>query len=214
MHSIRVVLLSIVSLFMAACGQSGTYYEKSPDEIAKAIEGATLATVGDRRLVGSEVTRPSANMVVTAAKDQLGGDVFRIITKLTPDGDGTYVETHFEQVGKRKGHDENMAQLFAAEHVTAAIEGRSFDMMFASNPAAKAIIEQNPEAARRMKASGEAMVAFSKMEQDAAKQEQHERFEKQYGSDWGASPSKAQDGWGADGEERNRFSSAKDGWGD
>jgi hypothetical protein len=193
----RSVLLSILGFFLlSACGESGKYYEKSPDAVISAIESAVLPTVSDRSLVGSTVSKPDKNTIIVTAKDELGGDVFRIVTRLTPEGNGTRVETRFEQLHKRKGHDPAMSQKFAVEHVAAAVEGRPFDMMFATAPVAKAVALADPETAERVKNAGAAMTAFSKMEQDSHQDRKQRKFDEEYGDDWAASGDDDDAGWG------------------
>ncbi len=195
----KILLSSFFAVLLSACGASGQYFEKSPEEVAKALKGAKLpiAILG-RNVVGETVTNPTPNTFVITANDELGGDIFRIVATIAPDGNGTRVTSKFEQLHKTLGsQDTSMAQKAADEQIASTIEGRAFDMMFATSPAAKAVLSaQGGKVQERINAANETMVAFSEMEREMAAQEKREKFEKEYGEDWGASGSAADGGWG------------------
>lgn len=183
------IILMSAAMLIGACSQSGTYYDKTPDAIAAALTDANLSPMLAGDISDKTVSRPNPNTIVITGNDELGGDVFRIVANLTPDGSGTVVNTKFELLHKKKGHDEYMAQKMATEHVAAAIEGRPIDVMAAANPLAKAVVNSNPEMSKAANQAFNAAVAFEKMDKQA-------KFEKEYGDDWGASSPGSDDGWG------------------
>ena len=189
MRNILSVAAVSVAFFIGACSQSGTYYEKSPDDIALALSDAKMSPLLAGDVNESTVSRPNANKVIITGNDDFGGDVFRIVADLTPDGSGTLVSTKFELLHKKKGYDNYMAQQMATEHVAAAIEGRSVDVMAAANPIAKAIVNSNPEMSKAVNQGLNTAIAFEKMEEQA-------EFNKKYGDDWGANSASSDDGWG------------------
>ena len=185
----KTIVIMAASLLLAACGAEGTYYEKSPASVAAAITDAELSPMLAGEASDSTVSKPNSDTVVITGNDAFGGDIFKITATLTPEGNGTRVQTQFALLHKKKGYDEYMAQKMAQEHVAAAIEGRSVDIMAAANPVAKAMINSNPEMSKAVNQGMQAAIAFEKMEKQA-------EFEEEYGSDWGSSLQDADDGWG------------------
>lgn len=179
----------IAALFLAGCGSDGEYYEKSPDAIATAISNAELSPMIGGDVSDKSISRPDKNTVTITAHDDFGGDVFKITSKLTPDGSGTRVQTEFKLLHKKKGHDQYMAQKMATEHVAAAIEGRSPDIMAAAHPMARAIVNSNPEMKKTINQGLDAAMAMERAEQQS-------EFDEEYGDDWGASSENYEDGWG------------------
>ncbi len=188
------------ALLLTGCS-AGEYYEKTPQEVISALRSAYLpvhvlgGTVADRR-----VTQPDSNTVVTALIDRNGSELMRFVTTLTPDGTGTRVAT---EVRPPEGRNKNRAsaameanglalgimEKLAEEHVGAAIEGRPFDMTFASPSMAKGMMGAVPGMSERLDAANEAAAEFSRYEQQA-------EFESEYGDDWGRSAGDTSDGWG------------------
>ena len=193
-----LILASLGALALAACGQSGTYYEKSPEQVMKAIEKVRVPTALMGRSINNfRVSRPLDDTVLIVLTDSRGKELYRIVNQVEADGAGSRVITQAQTPdgkalnAKLDSHQANMMNQFTNEIVASAIEGRSFDMMFATNPAAKAMIGNNPEMQAHIQASNEAMLAISEMEQDIEQM----RFEKKYGDDWGKSAGSEQGGW-------------------
>ena len=194
-----LILASLGALALAACGQSGTYYEKSPEQVMKAIEKVRVPTALMGRSINNfRVSRPLDDTVLIVLTDSRGKELYRIVNQVEADGAGSRVITQAQTPdgkalnAKLDSHQANMMNQFTNEIVASAIEGRSFDMMFATNPAAKAMIGNNPEMQAQIQASNEAMLAISEMEQDIEQM----RFEKKHGDDWGKSAGSEQGGWG------------------
>ena len=179
----------------------GQYYEKTPEQIASALRAAHLPVhVLGGAVAGSRVTQPDSGTVVTALLDNRGSEVMRFVTTVTPDGTGARVATEIRppegankdratEAMRANGFATGMMEKLAVEHVAAAIEGRPFDMMFASPPMAKGMVGAVPGMSEQIDQANEAASEFARMEQEA-------EFEREYGDDWGASGPDAADGWG------------------
>jgi hypothetical protein len=174
-------ILSIAgAVLLAACGQSGVYYEKTPEQVAAALKDAYLPThILGGGIERSRVSQPDANTVVTALIGGDGSEAMRFVTTITPDGTGSRVLTVIQPPeGKNKeraaemmasqAYAMSMMDSLAQEHVAAAIEGRAFDMMFATNPAAKAMLNSDPQMREQLRQINEANTEFARMEQEMA----------------------------------------------
>lgn len=197
------VLASLGALALAACGQSGTYYEKSPEQVMKAIEKVRVPTaIMGRSINGYRVSRPLDNTVLITLTDSSGKELYRIVNQVEADGNGSRVITQAQTPdgkalkAKLDSKQANMMNQFTNEIVASAIEGRSFDMMFATAPGAKALLNANPEMQAHIQASNEAMLSMSEAEQSMAEYAEQRKFERKYGDDWGKSAGGKQDGWG------------------
>lgn len=199
----NVVLASLGALALAACGQSGTYYEKSPEDVMNAIEKVRVPTaIMGRDISGFNVSRPLDNTVLITLTDASGKELYRIVNQVEADGNGSRVISQSQTpdgkalTGKLGGHQANMMNQFNEEIVAAAIEGRSFDMMFATSPVAKSMLGNNPEMQAQIENANEAMLTMSELEQDMADYEAQKKFEQKYGEDWGKSAGDSSEGWG------------------
>lgn len=202
---------ALAVVLWAGIDSGETHYEKSPEEIRRAIASAYLPVhvLGDT-VKRSRVTQPEDGTVVTALLDENDVELMRFVTTVTPDDTGATVKTdvvqpegeHAERARKAMKEQAfvmSLLEVLAKEHVAAAIEGRPFDML-AFNPTAKALagpmgMAQDFEEINRSAADDAAYV-------------QDEAFGKRYGSDWGSEKASRLDGWGT-GE-----ASKADGWGD
>lgn len=153
-----VVLSLIPALLLAACGgETGVHYDKAPGEVKMALRMATLPLhVLGTQATGSRVTMPDDQTVVTAVLGPNSSEMMRFVTTVTADGTGSRVSTEVvAPEGNNKdraakamaanGHVKGMMDQLADEHVAAAIQGRPFDMMFATAPLAKGVINSNPQ---------------------------------------------------------------------
>lgn len=146
----------VTALLLVACGAQGTYFEKSPEAVKSALKSATLPYhVLGNSAAGSNVTMPDDQTVVTSLLDKDGNELARFVTTITPDGTGSRVNTEIEgpqgpnserakDAMKKHGFAVVLLEKLAAEHVTASIEGRPFDMMFATPGFAKGMAAFNP----------------------------------------------------------------------
>ena len=155
--ALKNILLAVLGgLLLASCGVSGTYYEKSPPAVVAALKAATLPyhILGDKAQ-GSRVTQPDANTVVTAVLGPDQSELIRFVTTIAPDGAGSRVSVdvqppegrNHERATKamaQNGLTMGLMDKLAKEHVAAAIEGRPFDMMFATPSMAKGMLAANP----------------------------------------------------------------------
>lgn len=188
-------------MLLVSCGDSGKYYEKSSQEVASALKSAYLPThVLGGTVAGSRVSQPDRNTIVTALLAQDGSELMRFVTILSPDGTGTRVATEIRppegrnkdratQAMEANGFAMGMMEKLAEEHVTAAIEGRPFDVTFATPPMAKGMMGAMPGMSKQIDAANEAAAEFSRHQQQA-------EFEQEYGDDWGRSAGDVSDGWG------------------
>ena len=195
-----ILLACAGAMLLAGCG-TGEYYEKTPQEVSSALKSAYLPVhVLGSTVVNSRVSQPDRNTVVTALLDRDGSELMRFVTTLTPDGTGTRVATEIrppegrnkDRAGaamKANGFAMGMMEKLAEEHVAAAIEGRPFDMTFATPPMAKGMMGAVPGMSERIDAANETAAEFSRYQQEA-------EFEREYGDDWGRSAGDAADGWG------------------
>ena len=188
------------AILLASCENSGEYYEKTPQQVASALKSAYVPTaILGGAVASSRVTQPDDTTIVTALVDQSGSEVMRFVTTVTPDGTGARVATEIRPPeGKNKaraseametnGAALDMMERLADEHVAAAIEGRPFDMMFASPPMAKGMMNAVPGLSERVGAANAAASEFSRGQQQT-------EFERKYGDDWGRSAGDATEGW-------------------
>ncbi|MDG6080014.1 hypothetical protein E3U23_12530 [Erythrobacter litoralis] len=202
---------ALAVVLWAGIDSGETYYEKSPEEIRRAIASAYLPVhiLGDT-VKRSRVTQPADGTVVTALLDENDVELMRFVTTVTPDDTGATVKTdvvqpegkHAERAHKAMKEQTfamSLLEVLAEEHVAAAIEGRPFDML-AFNPTAKALagpmgMAQDFDEINRLAA------------EDAAYM-QDEAFREQYGDDWGTTTPSKRDGWGTEKAAKT------DGWGD
>jgi hypothetical protein len=178
---IGAFILSVVgAALLAACGPSGTYYEKTPEQVAAALKKAYLPThVLGSGIKRSKVTQPDPNTIVTALIGANGTEAMRFVTTITPDGTGSRVLTEVRapegvnneranEVMADQAHVMALMDGLANEHVAAAIEGRPFDMMFATNPMAKGMLSNQPGVQEQINEANASAAEWSRMEQEMA----------------------------------------------
>jgi len=154
---VKAFILSVAgAVLLAACGQPGVYYEKTPEQVAAALKDAYLPThVLGNGIKRSQVTQPDANTVVTTLIAADGSEAMRFVTTITAEGTGSRVLTaieapegkHNQRAGEMMATEGYMMALMdglAQEHVAAAIEGRPFDMTFGASPMAKGMLKNQP----------------------------------------------------------------------
>ncbi len=204
------MLSALGALLLASCGNSGAYYEKSPNQVASALKLATLPThILGSTVARSRVTQPNDQTVVTALLDSDGNELMQFVTTVVPEGEGSRVSTELKvpegkQSSQAQGYAMDLMGKLADEHVAAAIEGRPFDMMFATGPIAKGALAHMPGVNNRIQQANEAAATFAKMDQK-------QRFREEYGDDWGESGTNYDDGWADSGSEFSE--SNADDWG-
>lgn len=193
------LLASLGALLLMACGQSGDYFDKSPQQVIAALRSAAVPIhVLGSTVKRSRVTQIDSHTIVTALLDTNGSELMRFVSTVTPDGTGSRVAT---SVVAPEGRNKDRAEAamaknglamglmagVAKEHVASAIEGRPFDMLFA-NPMAQKMAGAIPGVSQQINAANEAAAEMAKYEQQA-------EFEKNYGEDWGGSRRREEDGW-------------------
>ena len=202
MSILRSIMTIFGAIFLASCGNSGEYCEKTPEQVTHAIKSAHLPThVLGKQIKRSRVTQPAPDTVVTTLLGEGGREMMHFVTTVTPDGTGSRVATEIAvPEGVKERLDEavakdpmanyamNLMHVVAREHVVAAIEGRPFDMTL-GNPKAEVAMQMNPEMHARIEEANKAA-------SDMAKQEQQMHFSQSYGNDWGDSGAGTGDGWG------------------
>ncbi len=184
------------------------YYEKSPTEIRAALKSAHLPThILGQNIRGSSVRTPDDKTVVTALLGPEGRDAMYFVTTIEADGSGSEVTTvvkppegelasRASEALEKNALAAGMLDQLAQEHVAAAIEGRPFDMMFATAPAAKGMLAAMPGMSEHINRANATASEFAKAEQDWAERREEEEFREEYGDDWGASGTDHSDGWG------------------
>ena len=187
------LMIAAAALMVAGCGDEGTYYEATPAQVKSRIMTATLP----HHIVGSHVARSRTferdGQVITALVSQDGRDMMHFISTVTPEGEGSRVATDIELLADiGEGSFEtamamNLMDQLADEHVAAAIEGRPFNMMFATNPAAVNALP--PEARQQVEDANAAMQAMNEAHRMNG-----------FGSDTGQDDGWADDSWVTDGE--------------
>ncbi len=172
--ALKNILLAVLGgLLLASCGASGTYYEKSPQAVVAALKAATLPyhILGDKAQ-GSRVTQPDANTIVTAVLGPDQSELIRFVTTIAPDGAGSRVSVdvqppegrNHERATKamaQNGLTMGLMDKLAKEHVAAAIEGRPFDMMFATPAMAKGMLAANPAARAQIQDANSAAASMN-----------------------------------------------------
>lgn len=151
------MVAAALSFLLAACGAPGTYYEKSPENVRKSLKSARLPYhILGSTAAGSSVKTPDDQTVITTILDKNRSELMRFVTTITPEGTGSRVNTviappeganaeRAQKAMQENGFATVMLDKLAAEHVAAAVEGRPFDMMFATPAMAKGMINANPE---------------------------------------------------------------------
>ncbi|MDE8650830.1 hypothetical protein [Novosphingobium album (ex Liu et al. 2023)] len=182
----------VMTGLLAGCGASGTHYDKTPQQVAAALRSAYLPThILGSTVKGSRVSQASDGAIVTALLDENGRELMRFVTTVTPDGAGSRVATavepphgaNAERAGKamaQNGYAMGLMKLLAKEHVAAAIEGRPFDMMFASPPMAKEMLGAMPDVQARINQANAGAMDEARADQDGESEEFTE-------DDWGGS---------------------------
>jgi hypothetical protein len=175
----KAAILSLVpALLLAACGEQGVHYDKAPGEVKMALRMATLPLhVLGSQATGSRVTMPDDQTVVTAVLGPNQSEMIRFVTTVVADGTGSRVST--ELVGPEGNNKDRAAKAMAAngyamgmmdklatEHVDAAITGRPFDMMFATAPMAKGMIQANPELAGHIEQANAAAAMMNEAKEE------------------------------------------------
>lgn len=173
----------IMALLLSACGEQGTFYEKSPQAVRSALRSATLPYhVLGSSATGSRVTQPDENTVVTAVLGPNQSEMMRFVAIITPEGSGSRVAIEVRPPeGKNKDRATKamgsnvmamgMMEKLAAEHVDAAIQGRPFDMMFATGPMAKGMINANPEMKAQIDAANSSAQAMNQFERQSDRED-------------------------------------------
>jgi hypothetical protein len=168
-------LLLLLTLLLAACGMDGTYYEKAPDSVRAALKSAKLPYhILGTQATGSRVDTPDDQTVVTAVLGPNNSEMVRFITTITADGTGSRVKTiiapptgpnaeRAQAAMQQNGYATALLDKLATEHVAAAIEGRPFDMMFATDPMAKGMINADPQMKAHVDAANANAAAMSEM---------------------------------------------------
>ena len=165
----------VAALLLVACGQQGTFYEKSPDEVVAALRSAHLPLA----LIGQEdgSSRVRANddgTVSTIIVNARGEDMLQLVTTIIPEGTGSRVSMalrppegrHAERVAQALSSNDyarSMMSRLADEHLAAAMEGRRFDLTFASPPMARAMLNATPEMRNEIDRANRAMESASTM---------------------------------------------------
>lgn len=192
MRIARLLLPLVAATLLAACGSSGTYYEKSPKAVQQAlrVQDLPLAVLGST-VKGKRVTSPDDETVVIALLGPEQIEIMRFVVTVKPDGTGSRVavavrppegskKAKAEEAMKRGGLAMGLMGTLANEHVAAAIEGRPFNMMFATGPIGKGVAAASPEMGAAINNANQAASVIAKMEREA-------EFSSEYGEDW-ASP--------------------------
>ena len=154
---IKAMLLALAgSVLLAACGPQGTYYDKTPQQARSALRSAVLPYhVLGSMAKGSRIIQQDENTMITAILGPDRRELMRFATTITPDGTGSRVAVEVrppegrnkERANKAMGSNGFAMALMnqlAREHVAAAMEGRPFNMMFASGPMAGGMVAANP----------------------------------------------------------------------
>lgn len=175
----RAYILAIAAaVLLAACGETGVHYDKSPEQVAAALKAAHLPThVLGGNIKRSRVTQPDASTVVTALVAADGSEAMRFVTTITPDGSGSRVLTEVQAPEGQNAESASRAMAsegyamalmggLANEHVAAAIEGRPFDMLFAANPMAKEALRNKPGVQEQINRANASAARMARMEQD------------------------------------------------
>ena len=175
MGRIRTFALTLgVALALTACGESGTYYERSPAEVEAALKSAVLPTaVLGSAIKRSHVFETEDGTIVTALLDADGMERARFVSTVVAEGSGSRVATEVvlgEEVSEAAARNalgayaSGLLESLAQEHVAAAIEGRPFDLMFATSPVAVAAMPADMR--EQVAQANEAAEAVSRMDQD------------------------------------------------
>jgi hypothetical protein len=129
----RLLSSLAAAILLTACGDSGQYFEKAPEQSIAALKSAYFPT----RVFGgpnksSRTFEAAGGVVITALLDEDNRETLRIVSTVTPDGSGSRVRTELAPpngTGQMpKGLDTTNVTMFAREHVAAAIEGRTIDL--------------------------------------------------------------------------------------
>ena len=186
-----------------------TYYDQSPAQVQSALKAAHLPThILGSSISGSRVRVLDDGSVVTALIDMGGREAMHFVTTIEPDGEGAQVSTevkapdgelaeHAPISMKQNAFTVGLLGKLAQEHTASAIEGRPFDMMFASAPATKGMLAAMPGMDQQINQANEAANSFAKNEQEWAKTSQEREFSKSYDDGWAASSDGDDGGWGA-----------------
>ena len=187
----RIMFGAALSLMLVACGQSGVYFEQSPEQISSALHSTTppLALLGES-IKRARVYDEGGN-IITAFSDSRGKELLHIVTTVSPEGEGARVSStllvnpEFNSGLVNPG----LVQQMADEHVASAIEGRVFDVTFAAPGLAKAALSRIPGGSERLEAINEGVAFGTEMRQMIDEAEREMEFREEYGDDWGFDPS-------------------------
>jgi len=201
---LKVRLALMVAPFLAAIawlgmGTGAHHYDQSPRDVKLALTSAYVPTaVLGSTVKGSRVTLPDNDTVVTALLDENGDELARFVTTVLPDGEGSSVKTEVqppkgvhadraEQAMNSQAFTMSLLEKVAAEHVAAAIEHRSFDML-AINPTAKAMANAVPGMGAQIEQANRNAAAFSRYSQDEADDSWADGndYDDDGGDDWGS----------------------------
>ncbi|MGB3807904.1 MAG: hypothetical protein WA936_11955 [Erythrobacter sp.] len=201
-----VPILALI-LWMGVDG-GGTEYARSPQDVRAALKSAHVPThVLGQHVAGSRVRVVEGGHVVTALLDHEGREIIHFVSTIEERGGGSHVSTDVvpapgehaaraQEAMKKNAFATNLLDKLADEHVAAAIEGRPFDMMFATPPAAKEMIGMTPGLGNQIADANASASELAQLQQDLAREEERRRFSKEYGDDWGASGVDSDAGWG------------------
>ena len=91
-RGVLAAALFVLVTLLAACGSSGTYYEKSPKAVQQAlrVQDLPLAVLGST-VKGKRVTSPDDETVVIALLGPEQIEMMRFVVTVTPDGTGSRV---------------------------------------------------------------------------------------------------------------------------
>lgn len=192
MHIRKHFCAFLLALALTGCGNSGTFYDKSPSAVAMSLRATKLPSyMMGETIMGQRVTQPDKDTVVISAIATNQSEAVRFIVKLKPEDEGTRVAVNVQAPeGQNKvrfeksGNGAAKLTPFAQEHVAAAIEGRPFEMS-AMTPGSKAIPVISKEYDR-------ASSAQAAMLEDL----RQEGFRNKYGDDWSASGADSNSDWG------------------
>ncbi|MWV28744.1 hypothetical protein [Aurantiacibacter rhizosphaerae] len=166
----------LASILWMGWSGGGKHFEQPPDQVRASLKQASVPLhVLGSYVMGSRVTTPDDNTIVTALLDENHNELMRFVTTVEADGTGSLVDTEIEppqgenaeravEAMKKQGYAVSLLALVADEHVAAAIEKRPFNML-AMNPAANAMIGAMPDAASEVESANRAADEWSRSEQ-------------------------------------------------
>ncbi len=189
-------------------GSSGEYYDRTPAQIVTALENAHLPVhILGGAIVDSQVHSKGDGTVITALIGQDGREAMHFITTIDASGNGANVSTTVAPPGgdlKSKANEALAAQPYAAqllgllakEHVDAAIDGRPFDMLFATNPMARKMLDEQAGMREHIDDINAANSQMDEWDIDAFRSNRSGDSTSYASDDWGSDSASRSDGWG------------------